>query len=100
MDSNSLRPSVALRRLVNGYQVTQALHVAAVLLDVACHEGVDGGSVVGIEVAPADEVVGQGAGLVEGPGLEGGHELGRPRNADQPAANARLNASASASSMT
>src|SRR5215212_486881 len=31
MDSNSPRPSVALRRLVNGYQVTQAIHVAAVL---------------------------------------------------------------------
>src|SRR4051794_13127918 len=31
MDSNALRPLVALRRLVNGYQVTQALHVAAVL---------------------------------------------------------------------
>jgi hypothetical protein len=31
MDSNTPRPSVALRRLVNGYQVTQAIHVAAVL---------------------------------------------------------------------
>lgn len=31
MDHDVLRPSLALRRLVNGYQVTQALHVAAVL---------------------------------------------------------------------
>jgi hypothetical protein len=46
-----------------------------VLLEVACHEGLDSRSVVGIEVATTDEVVGQGAGLVQGPGLEGGHEL-------------------------
>ena len=31
MDHDSPRPSVVLRRLVNGYQVTQAIHVAAVL---------------------------------------------------------------------
>src|SRR6187549_168079 len=31
MDHDALRPSQALRRLVNGYQVTQAIHVAAVL---------------------------------------------------------------------
>lgn len=31
MDSPSLRPSLALRRLANGFQVTQAIHVAAVL---------------------------------------------------------------------
>ena len=31
MDHDTLRPSLALRRLVNGYQVTQAIHVAAVL---------------------------------------------------------------------
>jgi hypothetical protein len=31
MDHDALRPSLALRRLVNGYQVTQAIHVAAVL---------------------------------------------------------------------
>ena len=51
------------------------LHVAAVLLEVPCHQGLDGGPVVGVEVAAGDEVVGQGAGLVEGPGLEGGDEL-------------------------
>ena len=51
------------------------LGVAAVLLEVAGHQGLDGGSVVGVEVAAADEVVGQGAGLVERPGLEGGDEL-------------------------
>lgn len=31
MDHVASRPSLALRRLVNGYQVTQAIHVAAVL---------------------------------------------------------------------
>lgn len=31
LDLGSQRPSVALRRLVNGYQVAQALHVAAIL---------------------------------------------------------------------
>jgi len=31
MDHSSLRPSLALRRLVNGFQVTQAVRVAAVL---------------------------------------------------------------------
>src|SRR5215218_4411174 len=31
MDHDAPRPSMALRRLVNGYQVTQAIHVAAVL---------------------------------------------------------------------
>ena len=31
MDQNILPPSFALRRLVNGYQVTQAIHVAAKL---------------------------------------------------------------------
>lgn len=31
MDEESLRPSLALRRLVNGYQVSQAIHVAATL---------------------------------------------------------------------
>jgi hypothetical protein len=31
MDHDAPRPSLALRRLVNGYQVTQAIHVAAVL---------------------------------------------------------------------
>jgi hypothetical protein len=50
-------------------------HLTAVLLDVACHQGIDSGSVVGIEVAATNEVVGQGAGLVERPGLERGHEL-------------------------
>jgi hypothetical protein len=47
----------------------------AVLLEMASHPGRDGESIVGIEVAAADKVVGQGAGLVARPGLEGGHEL-------------------------
>ena len=43
--------------------------------EVPGDQGLDGGAVVGVEVAAGDEVVGQGAGLVERPGLEGGHEL-------------------------
>ena len=39
-------------------------------------QGLDGGAVVGVEVAAGDEVVGQRPGLVAGPGLEGGDELG------------------------
>jgi hypothetical protein len=39
------------------------LDVTAVLLEVARHQGLDGGPVIGLEVAAADEVVGQGAGL-------------------------------------
>src|SRR6185503_13410617 len=31
MDQTPIRPSLALRRLANGFQVTQAIHVAAVL---------------------------------------------------------------------
>src|SRR4051812_42608490 len=66
----------ALSRGTAGRDCRQApLHVSAVLLDVACYEGIDRGSVVGIEVAATDEVVRQGAGLVERPGLEGGHQL-------------------------
>ena len=51
------------------------LGVAAVLPEVPCDEGLDRGAVVGVEVAPGDEVVGQRPGLVAGPGLEGGDEL-------------------------
>ena len=52
------------------------LGVPAVLLDVACHKGIDSGAIVSIEVAAGDEVVG------EGPGLEGGHELALVDQAD------------------
>src|SRR4051794_10856038 len=31
MEETALRPSLALRQLVNGFQVSQAIHVAAVL---------------------------------------------------------------------
>jgi len=47
-----------------------ALGAAAVLLDVPGDEGVDGGAVVLVEVAHHDQVLGERAGLVEGPGLE------------------------------
>ena len=38
-------------------------------------QGLDRGTLLGVEVAAGDEVVGQGPGLVAGPGLEGGDEL-------------------------
>ena len=52
------------------------LGVAAVLLEVQGDQGLDAGALRGVEVAAGDEVVGQGPGLVAGPGLEGGDELG------------------------
>jgi hypothetical protein len=51
------------------------ISVAAVFLQVPRHQGLDGRSVVDVEVAQRNEVVGQRARLVEGPGLEGGDEL-------------------------
>jgi hypothetical protein len=52
------------------------LGAADVLLQVAGDEGIDGPAVRGVEVAHRDEVVGQRAGLVERPGLEGRDEPG------------------------
>ena len=49
------------------------LHVA-VLYDVACHEGVDGESIVGIEITPGDDLVGQAPSFVARPCLNGEHE--------------------------
>ena len=49
--------------------------VAKVFLEVVCYQRIDNGPVVGIEVTATDQVVGEGAGFVERPGLEGGHEL-------------------------
>ena len=43
--------------------------------EVQRDQGLDDGALVGVEVAAGDEVVGQGPGLVAGPGLEGGDEL-------------------------
>jgi hypothetical protein len=51
------------------------LRVAGVSLDVQGGQGLDGGSLGGIEVAQRDQVVGQGPRLVAGPGVERGHEL-------------------------
>ena len=51
-----------------------AIHVAAVPLDLASHESLDGRAIVGAQVASCDEVVGQGRGLVAGPGLESSDE--------------------------
>ena len=54
----------------------QALRgAAAVLLQMAGDQGLDGGTVVGVEVAAADQVLGQRPLLVERPGLKGGDEL-------------------------
>src|SRR6478752_9629183 len=51
------------------------LHVAAVLLEVLGDEALQQGTLLGVEVAAGDEVLGQGPDLVASPGLEGGHEL-------------------------
>ena len=48
--------------------------VAAVLLEVAGHQRLDGGPVLRVEVAAGEEVLGQRACPVAGPGLEGGDE--------------------------
>ncbi len=54
----------------------QALRgAAAVLLEVAGDEGLDGGAVVGVEVAAGDQVLGQRPPLLERPGLKGRDEL-------------------------
>ena len=49
--------------------------LAAVPLQVAGDEGLDGLAVAGVEVARGDQVLGQRPGLVARPGLEGGDEL-------------------------
>jgi hypothetical protein len=46
-----------------------------VLGDVQVRHRRDDGPLGVVEMTEGDEMVGQGAGLVEGPGLEGGHEL-------------------------
>ena len=51
------------------------LHVAAVGLDVHGRQGLDGGSLGGIEVPQGDQVIGQGSRLVARPGVERGDEL-------------------------
>ena len=55
--------------------------IAAVGLDVHGRQGLDGGPLGGIEVPLRDEMVGEGARLVAGPGVESGDEL---RRLDQP----------------
>ena len=52
------------------------LGVAVVLLEVLGGQRLDQPALLGVEMAEGPEVVGQGAGLVAGPGVEGGHELG------------------------
>jgi hypothetical protein len=50
-------------------------HIAAVGLDVQRRQGLDGGSLGGIEVPQRDQVIGQRSRLVAGPGVERGDEL-------------------------
>ena len=45
------------------------------LLEVPRDESLDRNSVVAVEVAAGDEMIGHRPGLVAGPGLEGGDEL-------------------------
>ncbi len=58
-----------------GHGREAAGRVAAVLPQVQADHGLDAESLVVVEVAAPDEVVGQGASPVAGPGLEGGDEL-------------------------
>ena len=51
------------------------LHVAAVGLHVHGRQGLDGGSLGGIQVPQRDQVIGEGSRLVAGPGVERGDEL-------------------------
>ena len=57
------------------------LGVAAVGLDVQGGQRLDRGAPGVVEVPECDEVVGQGSGLVGGPGMEGGDELVLPDQA-------------------
>ena len=52
------------------------LRVAVVLLEVLGGQRLDQAALLGVERAEGLEVVGQGAGLVAGSVVEGGHELG------------------------
>jgi hypothetical protein len=45
------------------------------LLDVQRNHRLHPGTLLGVEVTPGDELIGQAPGLVAGPGLEGEHEL-------------------------
>ena len=72
----------ALERGLAGGDGDEAAHdVAAVGLDVQVGQGLNHRPLGGAQVAQGDGVVGQRSRLVAGPGVEGGHELGR---LDQP----------------
>ncbi len=51
------------------------LGVVAVLHEMTAHQGIDGGAVVGVQVAPAGQVLGQAPRPVESPRLEGSDQL-------------------------
>ena len=76
LDVGVAEPGQALAGGAAGRDGGQALlGVAAVLLQVQGDQGLEHGTLLGVEVAAGDEVVGQRPGLVAGPGLEGGDEL-------------------------
>jgi hypothetical protein len=52
------------------------------LLDVLVDQSLEQAALDGIQVAPRDKVVGQAVGLFQGPGLEGGDQLGLVDQAD------------------
>ena len=64
-----------------GVHSGEALLHAAVGVDVHGRQGLDGGPLGSVEVPQPDEMVGQSAGLVAGPGVERSDEL---RLLDQP----------------
>ena len=71
-----LEPGQAALRREGGRECGPALGgAAAMFLEVPSDQGLDGGPVVRVEVAAADEVVGQRPVLLKHPRLKGGHEL-------------------------
>src|SRR5262249_4354390 len=68
-------PEAPLESLSDPHGRQTLRRVAAMLFEVVGDEPIDEGALVGIEVAATDEVVSQGMGLVERPGLKGGDQL-------------------------
>ena len=83
VDHRVIERGQALEGGAVGREVREApLGVAAVLLQMLGDELVQQGALPIVQVAPIDEMVGQGTGLVAGPGLEGGDELDLVDQAD------------------
>jgi hypothetical protein len=75
LDVGIAEPSQALVSGAAGRDGRQASLDIPVLGDVQAHHRVDDDPLAVVKMTEGDEMVGQSTGLVEGPGLEGGHEL-------------------------